>query len=154
MSQQAVDLRRSIQLVRRHKILVGGVLLLGIAAGGAYAVVKPAAVTSTALVALPPPAQSEPAPITGGTDPYTATQEFIAGSYQVLLNALPNVRPAMSLEQLRHDIQVGSPAADIVSITGTGKNAADAEATANAVARSDIAYLSSPKSPVSTCWPH
>ena len=61
MSQQAVDLRRSIQLVRRHKILVGGVLLLGIAAGGAYAVVKPAAVTSTALVALPPPAQSEPA---------------------------------------------------------------------------------------------
>jgi capsular polysaccharide biosynthesis protein len=148
MSQQAVDLRRSIQLVRRHKILVGGVLLLGIAAGGAYAVVRPASVTSTALVALPPPAQSEPAASTGGTDPYTATQEFIAGSYQVLLNALPNVRPAMSLAQLRHDIQVGSPAADIVSITATGKNAADAEATANAVANSDIAYLGSPKSPV------
>jgi capsular polysaccharide biosynthesis protein len=148
MSQQALDLRRSIQLVRRHKILVGVVLLVGIAAGGAYAVVKPAAVTSTALVALPPPVQSQPAPSTGGTDPYTATQEFIAGSYQVLVNALPNVRPAMSLVQLRHDIQVGSPAADIVSITATGKNAADAEATANAVATSDIAYLSSPKSPV------
>jgi len=149
MSQQAVDLRRSIQLVRRHKILVGGVLLLGIAAGGAYAVVKPAAVTSTALVALPPSAQStEPVVNAGGTDPYTATQEVVASSYQVLLNALPNVRPAMSLEQLRHDIQVGSPAADIVSITATGKTATDAEATANAVARSDIAYLSSPKSPV------
>jgi capsular polysaccharide biosynthesis protein len=149
MSQQAVDLRRSIQIVRRHKILVGVVMLVGIAGGGAYAVVNPAELTSTALVALPPSAQStEPAVNASGTDPYTATQEVIAGSYQVLVGALPNVRPAMSLNKLRHDIQIGSPAADIVSITAKGKTATDAEATANAVARSDIAYLSSPKSPV------
>ena len=54
----------------------------------------------------------------------------------------------MSLNQLRHDVQVGSPAPDIISITATGKNAADAEATANAVADSYIAYVRSPKSPV------
>jgi capsular polysaccharide biosynthesis protein len=149
MSQQAVDLRRSIQILRRHKILVGIAVILGIVAGGAYAVVNPPALTSTALIALPPSSSStEPAVTTGGTDPYTATQEVIASSYQVLLDALPDIRPAMSLEQLRRDVQVGSPAADIISITAKGKNAANVEATANAVARSDIAYLTSPKSPV------
>ena len=66
----------------------------------------------------------------------------------MLVDALPDVRPAMSLEQLRHDVQVGSPAADIISISANGKNAADAEATANAVAHSYIAYVGSAKSPV------
>ena len=124
MSQQAVDLRRSVQLVRRHKILVGSVLLLGIAAGGAYAVVKPAAAHEHRAGRTPATRASSAASggrIAGGTDPYTATQEVIAGSYQVLLNALPDVRPAMSLDQLRHDIQVGSPAADIVSITAKAR---------------------------------
>ncbi len=52
MSQQALDLRRSIQIVRRHKLLVGIVLVLGLLAGGAYAVLNPPMVTSTALVLL------------------------------------------------------------------------------------------------------
>ena len=42
MSQQALDLRRSTQIVRRHKILVGIVVILGILAGGAYAVLNAA----------------------------------------------------------------------------------------------------------------
>jgi capsular polysaccharide biosynthesis protein len=152
MSQQALDLRRSIQIVRRHKILVGAVVLAGILGGGAYTVVSPAEVASTALIALPQSSLStEPAATTtttGGADPYTATQEVIAGSYQVLVDALPNIHPAMSLDQLRHDISVGSPAPDIISITAKGKNAVSAESTANAVARSDIAYIGSPRSPV------
>jgi capsular polysaccharide biosynthesis protein len=149
MSQQALDLRRSVQIVRRHKILVGIVVALGILGGAAYAVLKPPMLTSTALVALPQSTQTaEPvATTTSGTDPFTATQEVIAGTYQVLVNALPDVRPAMSAEQLRHDVQVGSPAPDIISISAKGKNAADAEATANAVASSYVAYVNSPTSP-------
>ena len=54
----------------------------------------------------------------------------------------------MSLDQLRRDVQVGSPATDIISVSAKGKNAADAEATANAVARSYVAYVSSSNSPV------
>ena len=38
MSQQALDLRRSMQIVRRYKVLVGIVVALGILGGGAYAV--------------------------------------------------------------------------------------------------------------------
>ena len=85
MNQQALDLRRSIQIVWRHKILVGTVVVLGILAGGAYGYLHPPTLTSTALVVLPPPPQNGQAPSgSGAPDPYTATQEVIAGSNQVL----------------------------------------------------------------------
>ena len=52
MSQETLDLRRSIQIIRRHKLLMGIMVALGILVGGAYAVLKPTMVTSTALVLL------------------------------------------------------------------------------------------------------
>jgi capsular polysaccharide biosynthesis protein len=152
MSQKALDLRRSMQIVRRHKFLVGFVVVLGILAGAAYAVLKPPMLTSTALVALQEPASVQQSAnngtTTGGVDAFTATQEIVAGSYPVLLDAQPNVRPAMSFDQLRQDVQVGGPSSEIISVSAKGKNAADAEATANAVANSYIRYVSSPQSPV------
>jgi capsular polysaccharide biosynthesis protein len=149
MSQQALDLRRSMQILRRRKLLVAVVVLLGILGGVAYAVVEPPTLSSTALVALPAPAASQQQQTTTtGTDPFTATQEVVAGSYQVLAYALPNARPAMSLEDLRSHVQVSSPSADIISITANGSNAADVEATANAVANSYIHYVASPQNVV------
>ena len=153
MSQQALDLRRSMQVVRRHKLLVGIVVVLGIAGGAAYAVHKPPTLTSTALVALQEPvsaqqANSSSTTTTGGADTFTTTQEIVAGSYPVLVDALPDVRPAMSFDQLRHNVQVGSLSSGIISVNAKGKNAADAEATANAVANSYIRYVSSPHSAV------
>jgi capsular polysaccharide biosynthesis protein len=146
-----LDLRRSLQIIRRHKILMGIVLVLGLAVGGAYAVLHPPTLTSTALVLLP---QSGPAATSGAqaaangtTDPYTVTQEVIAGSNPVLLGALPNVRPVRSIAQLRHDIGIGDLTPYVISISAKGKAAADTEATANAVARSYIHYIGSPGSP-------
>ncbi len=151
MTQKAVDLRRSGQIVRRHKLVVVIVVILGIAAGAAYAVLNPPAMTSIALVALQPPASSsstqQQAPA-NGLDPFTATQEVVAASNPVLQGALPAARPAMSLSQLRRNVVVGSPATDIISVTANGKSAGDAEATANAVANSYVAYVSSSTSPV------
>ena len=154
MSQQALDLRRSMQIVRRYKVLVGVVVVLGILAGGAYAVLKPPMLTSTALVALPTTANQQPATITGTTDPFTATQEVVADSYQVLAGALHDVRPAMSLNELRTNVQVGSPSPDIISVTAGGKKAADAEANANAVANSYIRYVGSSRSAVGRVQAH
>src|SRR5208282_477404 len=112
MSQQALDLRRSIQIVRRHKLLVGITVALGLLAGGAYAVLDPPLATSTALVFLPQPAQASQnaagATGNGGPDPYTSTQEVIANSNPVLLGALPDIRPAMSLNKLRGEVAIGS----------------------------------------------
>src|SRR5579859_4622861 len=150
MSQQALDLRTSVRVVRRHKVLVAIVMVLGMLAGGGYAFRYPPMLTSTALVLVPQSAGQSTIATgnNGGADPYTATQEVVAGSNQVLANALPNVRPPMSLSELLRVIQVGSLTPFVISISAKSKVAADAEATANAVARSYISYIGSAHSPV------
>src|SRR6516162_6049708 len=98
---ETLDLRRSIRIIWRHKLLVGFALILGILAGSAYAVLKPSMVTGTALVLLSPTGQAaQSAAVAAGSgvpDPYTQTQEVIAKSSPVLIGALPHVQPAMSL---------------------------------------------------------
>jgi capsular polysaccharide biosynthesis protein len=154
MSQQVLDLRRSVQIVRRRKGLVAIVVALGLLAGGAYAAVYPPMLTSTALVVLPLAVQNAqaggtPAQTTSTTESqYMATQVVIAHSDAVLSAALPNVRPATSLDKLRGEVQVGSPTSYIISISATSKVEADAEANANTVANSYITYINSPDSPI------
>jgi capsular polysaccharide biosynthesis protein len=152
MSQQALDLRKSIKIVRRHRLLAGVTVALGLLAGGAYAVLHPPTVTSTALVLLPQwgqAAQNGAAAAANGTgpDPYTATQEVIAESNPVLLGALPDVRPAMSITDLRRAVGVGSLTPYVISISVTGKSAADAIANTNAVANTYIRYIGSASIP-------
>jgi len=151
MSQQALDLRRSTHLVRRHKVLVGACVVLGILGGCAYSMLHPPMLTSTALVVLPQAAQNAAA--TGaadtGPDSYMATQAVIAGSNAVLSDALPHVRPAMSLDKLRAEVQVAPSATSyIISVSASGKSPGDVEATANAVANSYIAYVGGTSSPI------
>lgn len=150
MSQQALDLRTSARVVRRHKIPVAIAMVLAMLAGAGYALRYPPMVTSTALVAIPQSAAQSAAATggNGGTDPYTATQEVVAESNQVLKNALPNVRPLMTVPELMQVVQVGSLTPFVISISAKSKVAADAEATANAVANSYIAYVGSTGSPV------
>jgi capsular polysaccharide biosynthesis protein len=151
MSQQALDLRRSMQIVRRHKILVGTVMALGLLAGGAYAVLNPPLVTSTALVLLPQNSQAalNGAAATGNNapDPYTETQEVIAKSIPVLSGALPHVRPAVSITNLSSAVSTGAETPFIISVSAKEKTAAEAAATANAVAESYISYIGSASSP-------
>src|SRR5215471_13173797 len=80
MSEQAMDLRRSVQIVRRHKVLISVVTVMGLLAGVAYSVLRPPALTSTALVVLPQAAQSDLQPGSTGPDGYMATQIVIASS--------------------------------------------------------------------------
>ena len=60
----------------------------------------------------------------------------------------------MSLDKLRSEVQVASLTSYIISVSAKGKAAADAEATANAVAESYIAYLNSPSSPIGRASAH
>jgi capsular polysaccharide biosynthesis protein len=150
MSQQALDLRTSARVVRRHKFLLAVAMALSMLAGAGYALRYPPMLTSTALVALQQtPAQSGTASGTnGGADPFTATQEVVAGSDQVLKNALPDAKPPMSLSELLRVVQVGSLTPFVISISAKSTVAADAEATANAVANSYVSYVGSANSPV------
>jgi capsular polysaccharide biosynthesis protein len=146
MSQQSLDLRRSVQIVRRHKILVGVVAILGLLMGAAYAVLKPPLLTGTALIVLPPSAQNTQSG-QNTVSPYTETQVVVAHSDPVLQAALPSVRPAMSLNELRSEVQVNAVTSYIISVSARSKSAADAEATANAVAESYVTYVNSTRNP-------
>lgn len=157
MSQQALNLRRSVQIVRRHRKLFAAITILGLLIGAAYAVLKPPSLSSTALVVLPGQGQQAAASSTGnsgtggssnGESSFIATQVVIAGSDSVLSHALPHVRPAMSLQALAGRIHTANLAGNIISISAAGGTASQAEATANAVASSYIAYIGTSASPV------
>ena len=132
---ETLDLRRSLRIIWRHKLLMGVAVALGILAGSAYAVLKPSVVTSTALVLLSPSGQAgqSAAAVAGnggsGPDPYTQTQEVIAKSSPVLFAALPHVRPAMSVNELRDNVTIGSQTAFIISVSAQARDASDAAAT-------------------------
>jgi capsular polysaccharide biosynthesis protein len=152
MSEQALTLRRSVHIVRRHKILVCSATALGLVLGSGYAVTHPPMLTSTALVVLPAAVQTAGSATgpgagagatTNGPDPYMATQIVIADSDPVLSGALPQIRPAMSVQALRTVVHITSPATGILSISAKGRTAGRAEATANAVAESYTSYVGS-----------
>src|SRR5271166_5401369 len=106
MSEQALNLRRPVQIVRRHRILIGIVTALGLLMGVAYSVLTSPMLMSTALVVLPQAVQSAESTagagsgsttIGTGPDSYMTAQVVIASSDPVLSGALPGVSPAMSL---------------------------------------------------------
>ena len=146
MRQETLGLSRFRQFVVMG--VVGEVAAVGLVTGIVFAALHPPMLTSTALVVLPQPSQSvETVAPNGAADPYMATQEVIADSSPVLSASLPDAHPAMSLAELRGDVQIKSVTNFVMTVSAKGRDAADAEATANAVARSYIVYVSSAGSP-------
>ena len=130
MSDQPLDLRRSMQVIRRRWSSVSLVALIGLGAGGAYTVWKPPLLSSNALVT-----------VSTTTSAAVATQVVIADSDSILTSALPHVSPpGMTLLKLRSLVKVSSLSQSIISITASGKTASDAEQTANAVTNSYVVY--------------
>ena len=129
MSEQPLDLRRSLRIVRRHKSIAIIATVLGILAGAGYTMLNQPQLVSSALVTLP----------SGTRD--TGTQVVIASSDHVLTGALRILHPTTSLSALRGRIQVKSLTSNLLSVSAHGKTATQAEGTANAVANSYIAYV-------------
>ena len=135
MSGQALDLRRSAQIVWRHKALVGVVTAMGLLAGVAYTVLNPPTYLSSALVALSPSVS-------------VASQAAVVTSAPVLSLALPSVEPGTSFDTLHSRVQANRAAVGLMSVSADGSTPAQAIETANAVARSYVAYVSSANNPV------
>jgi len=127
MSQEALDLRRYLQTVRRYRVIVGFAAALGLVAGASFTVLYPPMLASKALVLA-----------TGGDIP---TQAIIASSDPVLAKAMRRVTPAVSLATLRGQVQVKSLTRAILAIGAQGTTAAQAEDIANAVADSYVSYV-------------
>jgi hypothetical protein len=135
MSQQALDLRRSLQIVRRYKALVGALAAVGLLGGAVYTALHPPQLASQALIVLPPVTRDVP------------TQVVIASSDPVLAAAQRSLDPAPTIRDLRRQVQVKSLTPNVISVNAEAATAAQAEDIANAVATSYIAYLSTPNSP-------
>ena len=152
MSEQALDLKRFMQIVRRHWLLVSVFAVLGLAAGSGYAAHLPPALSSTALVyvAGPQSATSANGASQSGQSADSAngasTLVVLATSDPVLKLALPDIRPPVSEYTLQRELQVKNLTPNILSIRAEGRTAAQAEDTANAVAKSFIEYVRSPQS--------
>lgn len=134
MSAQALDTRRFWHTLRRHKMIVSLVLLVGLVGGSAFAVLRPPLLTSKSLVEVP-----------GAT--YIQTQVVVAISDPVLIAAAPHISPAVPLATLRRDTSATSLTPEIVQITASAKSASQAESIADAVARSFVSYISSSSAP-------
>src|SRR6266571_3219254 len=135
MSQQAMDLRRSLKIVRRYKRLVGAAATVGLLGGAFYTALHPPLLMSQALIVLPPVTRDVP------------TQVVIASSDPVLAAAQRSLDPAPTIKDLRRQVQVKSLTPNVISVNAEAATAAQAEDIANAVATSYIAYLSTPNSP-------
>jgi uncharacterized protein involved in exopolysaccharide biosynthesis len=134
MSDHTLGLRRFLRVVWWHKVAVDLFAVLGLAAGALLTALSPAVLTSTALVVLPSSVHN------------AGTQVTIATSDPVLARALHALDFGESAGTLR-GIQVKSLTPDILSVSGLGETAAQAERTADAVAMSYVAYVNSATRP-------
>lgn len=110
--------------------------LLGLAAGGAYGVLKAPEYAATSYVVAVPDDTTEPATALGFAQAYAR----IATSSSTLAYAQP--RAGVDVQRLRTQVRAEtSPESPMIAITGTSKSAAEAADIANAVA--DALSLSS-----------
>jgi capsular polysaccharide biosynthesis protein len=149
MSEQALDLRRSVQVVRRYRLQVGAVALIGLLAGTGYAAAHPPPYRAESLVLIAESGSAAAQATTpSGVSSQIATEVIIADSDLVLAGALPQITPSMSLADLNKDVSTAPVTNSVFSISATGATAADAESVANAVANSYVKYVNSSGSPV------
>ena len=135
MGRQAQDLKRSAQIVWRHRVLVGAAALLGLLGAVLYTMLYPPAYTGTAFVGFPPSVS-------------ISTQAVVVTSTPVLSLALPGVPPGESLDTLHGRVNAEQTATGLMSVNAWAGTPAQAIDMANAVARSYVAYVNSPGNPV------
>jgi subunit length determinant Wzz-like protein len=138
VSEQVVDLRSTVAILRRNRVVLVGAAVLGLAAGGCYVPLRPAMYTSSSLVLLPPPAQTSSGQVTSRD---VETEVRIASSDVVLGPAGAAVSPQMSAHTVARRVDINAPTSDVIQIKASARTPALAEALSQAVADADVTYL-------------
>lgn len=135
MSQQVLDVRGSLRIVRRYWGVTAAATVLGLFAGVAFGLLAPPPATSSADVVLP-----------GGIHDIS-TQVVLVTSDSVLEAASRSLGGGLPAGELRTLVQAKNVAATAITITAHSPSAAQARRIANAVAESYVSYLLSGKAP-------
>lgn len=127
MSQQEPDLPRFVQIIGRCKTLVGTMAAVGLLAGTVFVALNSPVFTSRALLAVAP----------------TCPNGAICGGPAFL----PGYNQAGLRKELPGGVQIKPVTDEVLSVSAVAGTAAQAESTADAAARSYIAYVGSPSYP-------
>ena len=140
MSEQALDLRSTWAVARRHARTLVLAAALGAFAGGAVLSVKPPEYRSSSKVLLPAATLGSGAAATAHS---IDTQVQIAESEAVLGPAGKAMSPPLTVGQVARRVEVKAVTSELMVITATGATPGQALALSDAVARAEIDYLKS-----------
>ncbi len=140
MSEQALDLRSTWAVARRHTRTLVIAAALGTFAAGAALSVKPPEYSSTSKVLLPAATLGSVAAATAHS---IDTQVQIAESEAVLGPAGKAMSPPLTVRQVARRVEVKGATSELMVITAKGTTPGQALALADAVARAEINYLKS-----------
>ena len=137
MSEQTVDLRSSLSILRRHRRTLAIIAALGAAAGVAFVLVRPPMYASTAVVLMPPAQNITGQPVTRDVE----TDVEIAGSEAVLGPAGKALEPPASVPALSRRVEVSAATTHVLEIRARAEEPGRAEDIAQAVAEATVAYM-------------
>ena len=141
MTEQILDLRRALRLLRRFWRTVAVFSLVGTLLAAGYALTRPPRYSATALVLLPNSAATTPGSQSDTVDAIP-TDARIATSAAVLVPAGLKVDHFLSLATLQHRVSATpSATASVLTIVATGPSARETEALANAVADQLMSFV-------------
>jgi capsular polysaccharide biosynthesis protein len=144
MNEQPVDLRTSLQELRRHRLLIIFVAALCGIAGFAYGLVTPAKETAVSLVLLPPASNSGNSGNTGNSGAAgnsIDTSAVIARSTPVLSAAGAKMSPPLGALAVKQLVTVSPLSGQILQIQAKDPSSGYAAQLANAVAASYVTYV-------------
>lgn len=133
MTEQLLDVRGSLRVIRRHWRTVAVFVLVGVLGAAAYQILRPSTYRATSLVLLPG-SQSTGTSSSGPARNGVTTDGRIATSAAVLAPAGRTVDTRLSLAQLQSRVSTDAVASGVLGITAAGTSPAQAEALSNAVA--------------------
>ncbi len=138
MTEESLDLRRTLAVLRRRSLAVLALFAVGLTCGVAAILLQPLRYVARSGVLLPPSAQdAQGRPLRN-----IETQVSIAGSAEILGRAGRALRPPASPTALRRRVDVRAVSVDILEIRAEAATPRDAALLANAIANEYVAYSS------------
>ncbi len=144
MSEQTLDLRRVLWLLRRHRGTVVACVLVGALTPVMVMLLRPSSYAATSLVLVPTSTSNgSSATSAGGSANSNVTDSAIAESASVLNEAASRMAPHITLQEAQSRVSASAVGTNIVQITATGPSPRAAEALSNAVADRLVVFVTS-----------